>query len=130
MNAYIEILKFGSRFNSISFSELFKYLTDQNITFGSGEKITERNNLLLNIFRTSFQDADGDAPTKDVYQGVFFLKAEALAFLMSYESLELAKADSNAARAEALKASKQSTYAIIIAIISLIVSTFISIHYR
>jgi hypothetical protein len=130
MNAYIEILKFGCRFNAISFSALFEHLTDRNITLGSDEKLTESNYLLLNIFRTSFQDTDGKAPGNNVFQGVFFLKTEALAYLMSYESLELAKADTRAARAEALKASRQSTYAIIIAVISLIVSTFISVHYR
>jgi hypothetical protein len=129
MNAYIEILKFGKSHYSVSFPDLFKHLTDQNIKFGNGEKITESNYLLLNTFRTSFQDADGNAPGRNVYQGSFFLKTEALAYLMTYESLKLAKADSYAARAEALKASRQSTYAIIIAVISLIVSTYISIHY-
>lgn len=130
MNAYIEILNFANKDGDTSFDELYRFITEKKITFGDGIKISERNSMLLNIYRRNFQNSDGDSPTDDVHKGRFFLKGEALAYLLSYYSLEQAKADSATARLEALKASKQSTWAIIISIASLIVSTLLSIYLR
>lgn len=126
MNAYVEILKFGSKGDAITFESLFQFITKSNLTFNQGHPVTEHNTILKNIFKNSFQDWEGNSP-KDDFRGTYFLKPEALAYLLNHEALELAKGDSAAARKEALESLRQATKATWIAIISLIITAGLAI---
>lgn len=127
MNAYIAILEFASRQDTLTFSSLYQYINENNITQDGNIKITESNTMLLKIFRTSFENLEGEKPGKNVYEGTYSLTLDARAYLLNYQSFELAWVNAEKASAYSLRAYKQSTWALIIAIITLLTSLLLPV---
>lgn len=103
---YLEILKYGFEHSEgVSYYALIKYLEERNLTFNNS-KITESHTIILNIFQSSFQNLHGHrVDIEDAKRGnSYYLKPEAISYLMNYEMFQLAKKDS----AEALKNSEEA----------------------
>lgn len=126
MDAYIRILKFASGFDAITFQNLFDYIRKNDIRFHPEYKITESNTMLINIFRQDFARENGDKPVLN-FQGQYYLRPEALTYLLNYESLTAAREDAKSARSEALDANKLAKKAVNIAIASILITAVLTL---
>ncbi len=87
---YIRVLRFGKNNEEVKFNDLVNHLakSDKNITF--------HHTRLRHIFSSSFETYDRREVDKNSPE-ICFLKTEALAYLLSYDSFEQAKKDSRKA---------------------------------
>ena len=126
MQTFIEILKYGSKHDMVSYQSLFEYLIKNSFTFYPGERLTEHNSTLKNVFRKYYADSQGNPPA-DVHSGFYYLTSEGFSYLLNYESLEFAKREAKEAKETAVTAIKQGRTAVWIAIASILLSTLFSI---
>jgi hypothetical protein len=123
-NIYIEILKFGRATEELRLSDVAKYLNDNNLQFTPGLATNTNTTLLINIFRNSFQSLDGK-PGADSTGEFYYMKPEALAYLLSYEANEEARLLSN----KAIKLATQSLWiSAALAVMSIAVSIYFSLR--
>lgn len=127
MESYITILRFAAQESFVTLESLHGFIYKNSLTFFPGEEVTIHNITLRTFFRTFFEDEEGNSPEGKNPGKLYYLKPEALGYLLSYESLEQARMDSNVARKEALEASRQSTKAIRIAIVSLVLASLLAL---
>ncbi len=109
---YLEILEYGFKRldNGIKFIDLLSHLNNQNITFNK-TKFTENNMSLLNIFINNYQTIEGTKVLQsEINKGHYFLKPEAISYLISHK---------------ALKESTKANYIAFAALIVAIILTFI-----
>jgi len=133
INIYIEILKFGrEKLNDgLQLNSLVEYLNNKDFLFHPPQEVTIHTAALINIFINSFQDREGKS-ISDIEEvkrrtDTYYLKTEALAYLLSYESLEQAKDDSAEARKEAKQAIYEAKRAYWLAFVTLLVSSVLAI---
>lgn len=120
-NIYIEILKFGRDKEGLRLNDVVDYLNNQGLQFTPGISVNTNTFLLLNIFKNSFQSLDGK-PGADGTGEFYFLKLEALSYLLSYEANEEAKLNST-------NAIKLATWSLWISVAVATISIVISIYF-
>lgn len=126
MEAYIKLLKYASDLQGKTYEDLYRYLHTNNIRFDKDHAVSLHNINLQTIFRNDFLDEHGNRPARE-HRGLVYLRPEAYGYLLNYESLTQAKDDANAARDEAVEASRLAKKAIYIAIISLIITASLAV---
>ncbi len=120
--AYIELLRYGLKNQGITYQEALEYLKSHKISFTEHE-LTYFNTLLQRHFHLAFESFSGTPFSIDSHSERYYLKLEAMSFLVSYESIESAKED--AKRAERL-----AQWSIGLTILATIASIYISIKFR
>lgn len=83
---YIEILKYGSKLESVNYQDLIDHLNKKE----NRPKLTAHTTTLINIFDNSYLTLDGKKPEGDRTL-FYFLKPELLGYLTNYESLNQSK---------------------------------------
>lgn len=126
MDAYIKLLKYASDLQGKTYEDLYRYLQINDIRFNEDQAVSPHNINLQTIFRNDFIDEHGNRPTRE-YQGLVYLRPETYGYLLNYKSLAQAKDDANAARDEAVEASRFAKKAIYIAVLSLIITAALAI---
>lgn len=119
-NIYIEILKYGRDNDGLRMEHVVSHLNERGLEFSKGIKVSTNTTLLINIFRNSFQNLDGE-PGQNTTGEFFYLKPEALAYLLSYEANEQAKIYSE-------KAIRIAIWSLWLAIVSSVVSIIVSLY--
>lgn len=126
VNPYIEVLKFGNNSQGVRYSEIVAYLQNENISFHS-QPVTFYDSALQRVFMSSFESLKGEPPFSIESSDFYFLKSDAVAYLLSYEALEQAKRDSAEAREEAKAAIKIATYSLWVTIGAAIISAILQV---
>ncbi|MBB5395058.1 hypothetical protein [Mucilaginibacter sp. AK015] len=125
--AYIEILRYGSKLETVDPQTLIEYLNEREIYVNPGQPNAIHFAKFRNIFSLAFQDSQGNRPNLNNTGNAYHLKLEALGQLYNYEALEQAKADSQKARDEARQAIKIANRSFYLAMVVGIVQIILAI---
>jgi hypothetical protein len=120
--AYIELLRFGLQNQGITYQDALQHLNNNGVSFHSSE-LTYDDALLKRHFHLAFESFSGDPFSIKTHSERYYLKLEAMSFLVSYESIESAKDD-------ARRAEKLVRWAIGISVTATVVSILVQIVFR
>jgi ABC-type sugar transport system permease subunit len=135
-NPYIEMLKYGSKQETVNAQTLADYLNEIQVYFTDTNRTTINTTTFRNAFVNAYQTGNGSKP--DFNSGeLYYLKPDALSYLLSYEALE----ESRAANKQSLeiavhalklteKAVKIATWSFVFAIAAVIIQIVLSLILR
>lgn len=121
-NIYIEALRFGRSDKGIRLNDLVEHLNKIGIQLTPGQSLSTKTTILINLFRHSFESLDGKSGQESTGE-FYYIKPQALAYLLSYESNEQARIDSK-------KAIRLATWSFWISAILALASILSSIYFR